>query len=56
MNDSKMMDERGVEREMYSKEALSKSSVVHSSEITSMLKKREKMYAQITRRPREYIN
>ena len=34
-----MMDERGVERETYSKEAPSKSPVVHSSEIMSMLKK-----------------
>ena len=56
MNDSKMMDERGVERETSSKKAPSKSPVVHSLEIMSMLKKREKMYARITRWAREYIN
>ena len=32
-NDSEMMDERGVEREAYSKEAPSKSPVVHALEI-----------------------
>jgi hypothetical protein len=32
VNDSKMMDERGVERQAYSKEAPGKSPVVHSSE------------------------